>query len=753
MLRFIWLFGGLALLLGLVRNPVLDLLPKPRELPRADGATGRPWLTGDFQPVQGIQTIAAGELRGELPVATSWLGSDAALGRAETAWFRASPRTVHLGVAGYPQRPGLRLWAEFRAADASITRVICPLPDPMEEWSVWSLTRPAGVVAVRIVAEDRSSETFGWIAFSHPFRTAFRWAPAAYECLQVCATFALVFMLVWAPGLLWFQRGLPPELSGLVLLATGPLLLSAGGVLIWCLSGAIDARVLGVAVASGLWLAIGVAAERRGFTFAPIPGLPRVLVLLALVAAAVVAKSTCSGGPEGETFRGTISRNLAAGDRLDSRFAYYTVQAAAHHLPPTAPAVEALFHPWNFFSRGPLAGLAATPIVLATGGRPASSYPEQRWSPFDREGFSAYRITMIVLAAGILPACFLSLTPLLGEAWALAACGFVALAPFGVHEIMFTWPKWAATAWLVVGFSLIHARRAALAGLAVGLGFLYHPLALLWAPWLALWLAGRTPRELRPTGAALARFAAGAAVLVVPWFLLGRFAPHAPGTPFAGQGGFLTYWLLADSHLATWTQWCHARWLNFANTFLPLHLVLSDFSFHHFRLNSTYEPSGALVKFAFVWWNTLPFGLGLGLWLLSLTALARAWRLLRTATVLFVVGPAALTVFYWGMDPLGLMRECGHPLFVAIVALTCAAARTSGALWARWLTHRAAPWLQLPETLLMLWLTTLLNPRPWAARQADFDALALVANLLFLLAAAWLLARHRPPAFAPSPSG
>ncbi|MBM3853723.1 MAG: hypothetical protein FJ399_11290 [Verrucomicrobia bacterium] len=753
MLRFVWSLGGLALILGFLRDPALALLPPPRELPRADGATGRPWITGDFIPVQGLQTIAPGELAGKVHVATSWLGDDAAQGRAVTAWFRTSAPSVHVGVAGYPRHAGLQLWAEFRAADDSLSRFHCPLPDPMEEWSVWTLARPANAVAVRIVAEDRSSETYGWIAFSHPFRTSFRWAPAAYECLQVCATLALVLVLAWGPGLLWTQRGWPPELTGFVVLATGPLLLCAGGVLIWCFSGAIDARFLGAAVAGGLWLAIGVSAARRELTFAPLAGLPRVLVLAALVAAAVAAKSTFSVGPEGETFRGTISRNLAAGDRLDSRFAFYTVQAAAHHRSPTAPAVEALFHPWNFFSRGPLAGLAATPIALATGGRPTSSLPGQRWSPFDREGFAAYRLTLIVLAAGILPACFLALAPLLGEAWALAAGGFVALAPFGVHEIMFTWPKWAATAWLVVGFALCHARRAALAGLALGLGFLYHPLALLWAPWLALWLAGRTPRKLRPTAADLARFAAGVAVLVVPWFILGRLLPHSPSTPLAGQGSFLTYWLLADSHLANWTQWCHARWQNFANTFLPLHLVLSDFSFHHPHLNSTYEPSGALVKFAFVWWNTLPFGLGLGLWLLSLAACARAWRVLRAATVLFVVGPAALAVLYWGMDPLGLLRECGHPLVVAIIALTCAAARTSGAWWARQLAHPAVPWLQLPETLLMLWLTTLLNPRPWAALHADLDALALAANILLLLAAARLLSRSRPPAVAPPPPG
>jgi hypothetical protein len=173
--------------------------------------------------------------------------------------------------------------------------------------------------------------------------------------------------------------------------------------------------------------------------------------------------------------------------------------------------------------------------------------------------------------------------------------------------------------------------------------------------------------------------------------------------------------------------------------------MASDFSYNHFRFQSTYGPSGPLVKFAFVWWNTLPFGLGLALWALCLAALARAWRTQRAALLLFIVGPAILLVLYWGMDPLGLMRECGHPLFIACVALTCAVAARGGGWLARGLAHRAVPWLQLPETLLMLWLTTLLNPKGPSVLYAGFDLGSLTVNVLALAAAAWLLSRQRPP--------
>jgi hypothetical protein len=45
---------------------------------------------------------------------------------------------------------------------------------------------------------------------------------------------------------------------------------------------------------------------------------------------------------------------------------------------------------------------------------------------------------------------------------------------------------------------------------------------------------------------------------------------------------------------------------------------------------------------------------------------------------------------------------------------------TSGKI-AALLLHRSVPWLQLPETWLMLWLTTLLNPVPSAVESAHFD--------------------------------
>jgi hypothetical protein len=285
-------------------------------------------------------------------------------------------------------------------------------------------------------------------------------------------------------------------------------------------------------------------------------------------------------------------------------------------------------------------------------------------------------------------------------------------------------------------------------------GFMFHPLVLLWSPWLALWTVGRAPRAVRPMASSLLKIGLGAALIVVPWMTLGALMPHLKTTPLPGQVGFLHYWNRADWKMATWDTWWSTRWMNFANTFVPLHGYLADASFNHPKINSAYETSGKLVRFSQLWWNSLPFALGLGLWLVSLAALWRACRLMIATLLVLLVGPALFVTAYWGMDPLGLMRECLHPLFVTILGLICVIASRHGGWIRAVLVHRVTPWLQLPETWLMLWLTTLRNPAPWSAEFTELDGWYLATNTLALLAAAWVLSRVRvaPAAAVASPA-
>ena len=338
-------------------------------------------------------------------------------------------------------------------------------------------------------------------------------------------------------------------------------------------------------------------------------------------------------------------------------------------------------------------------------------------------------------------ALFAVLVPFVGESWALIGSGLLALCPLGVHEVMFTWPKFEATTGVLASFLLAHQRRPLGAGLALAVGFLFHPMAALWAPWLALWSIGRAVGGVGSFLGTGLRFAVGFGALALPWMALGQLPPHLAGSVHAGQGGFFEYFRLAQYAPATWASWWSSRATSFANTFLPfwLHAFHEDNSV----IGSVYGPVGRVVKFAFGWWNTLPLGLGLGLWTLSLIALLRAARRFAASIGLLLVGPALLLTAYWGAYDTGLMRECGHPLLAAIIGLVCLALAHSPGRLASLVAHPIFPWVQLPESLLMLWLTTYLNPHQPSVDGRMLNPLFFAISVIALGTAAWVLCRAR----------
>ena len=739
--RGLWIAGGLAILLGMLPAPVpkLSML-----MSTSSGEAG--WGVGEFQPNGVYPTTDASTLPATLPTVGSWIGGDGFRGNAATVWFRVG-RRVGVMVAGYPQHTGCELWAELRDAGGNVTRVRCDLTDPRERWARWTIELPQGVAELRLVAEDAAVDGGGWLAFSRPFtQPAVPWLPLSFSLGQVLGTWALALILIFGPGLVWAPRAATPAVALAFEIGLGPAVLAAIGGAVWLLGGwAAPAGVAGVAVVI-LWVALGRVIWRRGFSPGRGPQAQYALAVCALVSLAAVSKATFSSGPAGELYGGTISRTLAVGDRSDSRISFHVVQVVAQHLAPASPEAERYFAPYTFFSRGPLAGLAATPVVLAVGGRPPKEMPDQLWSAFDKTGFAAYRIVLIVLASLVIFALFGVLAACVDGRWALIGAGLLAISPFGMHELAFTWPKLEATAWLLVSFLFCHQRRPFLGGCAVGIGFLFHPLAGLWLPWLALWAAGRKARP----GLAVRlfqglRFGLGASTLILPWLALGALMPHLPTTEHAGQSDFLRYGFLADYRPASSTVWLDHRLTNLANTFVPFWLWFKHAD--HGVLNSVYAPSGGLVKFSFLWWNTLPLGLGLGLWGLCLLALVRGLWSRPAIWCLLVSGPALALVAYWGAFATGLMRECGHPLLIAIIGVTCAYAARADSWVGRVLQHRAMPWWQLPETLLMMWLTTLANPLLSPSDFTQFDPIYFLTSVCALVAAAAVLrvARSETP--------
>ncbi len=730
LMRIIWLLSGIGLVLSVLREPlfqVVRLMPQPA------------WCGGGFRADGVYPGTAASTLLARARHVGSWLDGDEWQGDAETVWLPAPSGLIRVFVAGYPQHPDCSLAVEVRGSDGRVMRLNCDLPNPGDAWKPWDFQVPGGADAWRLVARDRASDACGWLAFSEPIAipsaTLSRW----FVLAQVLTTVALTLTLVWGPGLLWTPAGSNPGSRAAMFLGAGPLCLLLTAVFIWLFAGVVRPHYLGFAIVTLLWLAIGARLLRNPPALRK--GECRVLAISGLVVIAATMKATYAGGPEGELYAGTISRTLAVGDRSDARISFHVFQVLAQHAAPSSVTAERYFSPWTFFSRGPLAGLIASPIALATSGPPPLAMPDDPWEPFDTTGFAAHRIVLMTLASIVVFALFAVLASVVGEAWAVAGAGLLALSPFGVHEVLFTWPKWEATAWTLLSFLFAHQRRPVAAGLSLGVGYLFHPLAALWAPWLALWAAGRNGMRIVPFISGGVRFAAGLCAVALPWMTAGVLASHTSDAPFAGQAGFIDYFTMADGGPADWSSWSRSRWMNFSNTFLPF--WLHYFNGNHPSISSIHAPSGPLVRFAFGWWNTLPLGMGLGVWALSMWALTRAARLFPAAFWMLIAGPALLLVAYWGAHSTGLMRECGHPLFAATIAVACTtASRTHGPL-GRIMGHPLFPWLQLPETLLMLWLTTLLNPQPWTGADPVLNAICLGISVLTLGVAAWIVYRSR----------
>ena len=697
---------------------------------------------GSFKPLGVYRTTDSNILPAGLATQGSWIDGDEFLGTHETRWFKARASFVVL-IAGYPTLAPNRLELEVRRRDGTTQIVRYSGENPGEHWQRWKVTLPEGATEIQLRGIDASSEKFGWLAFSDPFVDLSFVPLQLWPLLQLASTACLALTLVCAPGLLWMRRR-PRESWDLALaIIPGPLLVAALGLLVWLLGGWIAPMTLARLLVAAALVAIGLllCRARNG---SPLPPGSRTAVLAsALLVGFATAKANLSIGPAGELFGGLVSRSLAVGGHSDSRMSYHGVQLAAQHAGPFSAEADAHFSPWSFANRGPLAGLIATPIVLATGGRAAADAVNQPWEPFDRQGFAAYRIALIVLASLAAWAVFGAVAVITSARWALVALAVALLAPFFVHEMYFTWPKLVAAAFVLAAFVFAWTNRAGRAGLTFAIGYLFHPLVLLTLPFFALGVLLRNPAGARRWRRLIAPalFSLAVLLVVVPWMELGRLAPLRTGS----QTVFFDFFRLSDGKLEpTPAPWWRARWSNFANTFLPFHLLTVERT--HESINSVYGPSPRPVQWAFLYWNTLPFALGLPAFALLSAALASALRRVPGVVLVAYIAPALLLVFYWGAARTGVMRHCGHVLFVTTIVLGTWSLAVVCGNWRRTavraLLHPLCFAWRGAEVALMAFGTTLLNARPvWTGPLGWNDAVSLVVAATCLISVVILLAR------------
>lgn len=557
----------------------------------------------------------------------------------------------------------------------------------------------------------------------------------ALDLVRVLATTALAIVLLLGPGLLWRAMGRSLRLAFLPLPGLALLALTAG--LAWVFADQVDPQLACFVVLApvlGLMLGalVGLGPEEELLDGEE----KRVLMIVSLALGLAIGRSLWSLGPEGELFEGSISHTIVAEGRPDSRISFFIPQLVNTGGDPYGSGASALFAPYNFSSRGPLPGLATTPIVLMSGGNPELVAPEQPWQPFDPQGFMAFRLAMVTFSCTVL----LSLWQLVRMLGGRRAARFAVLlgvgTPFLFADLWFTWPKLLAASFVLLGAIFLFERRPLRSGLSVGVGYLMHPSALIGLAALvplALWpLKEASWRRPRLLPAIL--LAAGAGACLLFWRLIN-------GEHYLQESFFEYVYAAYPEGRPPLGDWLWFRANSLADTYLPLYLPV--FQGDDISINQFGGGSPAVVHFFFQPWTSFPFAFAivfLPMLLSSLWKAFRRWPWPFTATILI---PAAAFTVYWGASRSGMLREGMQSWVLAVLAVVALQQAAAGFPWLRSKLCRAILSLRGLEVLALAVGATI-GTRGLSVTRGGFalvDAFAIatvVACSLAIVALVWV---------------
>ncbi|HEX3736001.1 MAG TPA: hypothetical protein VHV53_00525 [Solirubrobacterales bacterium] len=573
------------------------------------------------------------------------------------------------------------------------------------------------------------------------------------DIARLTLTTCLAATMVIGPGItVRALLGRPIRLAFLPLFGIGVLLFA--GCLAWCLHGVLETRWTCIAVVGpvlGLMFGILLAAGEEEFLS---PEERRTLLLVGIPVGLAIARSFLFYGPIGELNAGEISRNLVTEPRPDSHISFVVAQMVAHGTHPYGPEGTGLFAPYVFSSRGPIAGIASAPIMLVTGGRPILGVPNQLWEPFDPEGFMAYRVAMIVMSGTALITLWQLVRALAGKRAARLAVLLGIGTPFIFSELIFTWPKLLAASMVLLGALWLFERKPLRAGLAVGVGYLFHPSALF--GYLALGLLALWPlqgaRLRRPQVKTLVLMAIGSGVLVAAWLI----ANHGHN----GQEGFFDYLEEAGANYhPSLAKWISFRATSLADTIVPFYLPI--FQGHNPSINVFFGISPGVAHFFFQYWTGVPFGFAIlffPVMLVSLWRFAKRWPWPFFAVVII---PFVAFWIYWGNGSSGFPREGIQAWILAVLAVLAVEQAAGHFSWLRSRTIRAILVLRGFEVFADALGSTFgtrgpaLISAPYPISDT-FAAICIVLFTLLLMFAIWWETRPgsmlRPVAAAPPPA-
>lgn len=559
--------------------------------------------------------------------------------------------------------------------------------------------------------------------------------------MRLGSVLAASVTLVFGPGLaLACLRRRPAGQSVGYLALLGPALLAATGLLSWLLASRVEPQrvsavmvaieVLAIAVVMATYDARG-AFDRHDL---------RAATIVAILLAVVAAKGVYSLGPVGELYHQFVSRTLEVGDRGDSRIPYHVVQLIANGISPFTARGQENFLPWSFSDRGPLAGVAVTPIVLVTGARVPVDPPNQPWTLFDPQGFAAYRLAMMTLAMTAVLAVYGTIRRLAGPSAGLFTTVLVATTPFVVHESFFTWPKLLTAGMIVLAGDLTLRQKPVQCGLMAGIAYLVHPMALLSVPTLAMlsllqsWVPSLWGLRLWKAAWPIAQMGVGVGVGLVFWRVING--------PRYTQGNFIQWAALAAGAAPVSVQtWFAERLASVLNTLVPGFMFIF-FSQNH-EVNAFQGTSPPIVHFFFQYWNTVPFAVGLLFFPVFLARLLSGFRIHKWTIMTLAIIPFVLFAIYWGFSVTGLMREGLHVWLLALL-IVYGYLRFSSGPWAWELTWLGPALMasRAVESLVILVVPTIVTNHAVIGRLSDvLPLLVMFMGMSMLAREAWLLSK------------
>lgn len=571
-----------------------------------------------------------------------------------------------------------------------------------------------------------------------------------FDLVRVICTTGLVLTLLLGPGIALRAFARRPEISLGFLPLPGLALLVLTGGLTWALADSVGAQATSLAVLAPVLAVLGaglfLADEPEGLLA---PEERRALLIVGSLLGLAISRALWSLGPDGELFAGQISRTLEVGSRPDSRIPFHVVQLVANGTAPYSELGSSYFSPYNFSSRGPLAGIAETPLVLLGGGRPPTTMPDQGWSPFDAQGFMAFRLAAMAFSATAFLSLWTLTRRLAGARAAQLAVLLAATAPVLLHEVWYTWPKLLAASFvLLAAVSLIDGRPLR-AGALVGLGYLMHPMALLSAPALlliALWpLVGAKLKRPRLEQAFLLLLGIGAFALL--WKLVN-------GDHYQ-QDGFLTYITEAGPQIkaSPWGDpgaWFSHRAESLGNTVVPM--MLAGFHGDNPSINVFGGSSTTVIHVFFQYWNTLPFGVAILFFPLLLLSLWRAWRRWKWPVTVGIVIPFLTFLVYWGSYTTGMLPEGMQTWVLSLFAAVAVQQAATGFPWLRSTPVRVLLTLRTVEVLAAATIPTVITRDELLSAQYDLTDVAAVIGIFgFWACLAALVWFERPASVDESP--